>query len=217
MLYAGGMPGRRNDIVRFRGTLNSWRHLAAAAIVALGAALALFVWLPGTRVETPTAVGEREPEPRLDGTLAAERSELPEGQSTPGDERVDLHRWQAPRTVSEQQATIAAELLRAFPLDQRPLVEPVTVLALAGDDEAADYAKQLAKVLNDAGWATTMATTTVRYNGVMCLVDNAAQFPVHARALIFAFERAGITCIAANNNRPPSDRIEIVVGHQPAE
>jgi hypothetical protein len=217
MLYAASMPGHPNDADRFVTALNSWKRLALAAIVGLGAVTALFLWASGNRVETRAAVAAREPDRRLDRAPGAEPTDGPGPGAAAGDEHAERYRRQAPRTVSEEQAGIAAEVLRGFPLDQRPLAEPVTVLALLGDDEAADYAKQLAKVLNEAGWATTLATTTVRYNGVMCLVDNAAQFPVHARVLTFALERAGIACIAANNGGQPSNRIEIVVGRQPAD
>jgi hypothetical protein len=218
MLYAGSMPGGPTNAARSPRAVNSWTRLALAAIVVVGAGSALFVLLSANRVHTPKAVAEREPDLRTDEALAVNPTDVPRGQTAPDDQRVDnLQRLQAPRVVSEQQARLAAEVLRGFPLDQRPLAEPVTVLALAGDDEAAEYGKQLAHVLNDGGWATTLGTTRVRYNGVMCLVDNAAEFPVHARVLTFAFERAGIACIAANNGGPPSNRIEIVVGHQPAE
>lgn len=195
-------------------TLNSWKHLALVAFLLLTAATTLFVWMSYDRREAPRTVAEREPERPIESALAAKATDGREPQTAAGSDLAQSRPEQAPRTVSAQQASIAAEVLRAFPLDQRPLAEPIAVLALIGDHEAAEYAKQLAQILKDGGWATTMGTTTVRYTGVMCLVDNATQFPVHARALTFAFERAGIACTAANNGGPPSSRIEVVVGQK---
>ncbi len=188
------MSNRRNP-TRVPTTRNRAKRLAALRTLGLVAAgAALLLWVSHNRPEAPTTVAE--PQVSLRNDLAA----------TP--------QKPAPRTVSEQQARVAAEVLRGFPLDQKPLAEPIAVLALVGDDEAAAYASQLAQVVKAGGWATTLATTRASYSGVMCLVDNATQFPVHARALTLAFEQAGIACTAANKGAPPSNRIEIVVGHQ---
>ena len=166
--------------------------------------------------EPPQAVAEREAEGRLEDPPTAQPTGTGENRAAI-DDPPEILRRRTPRTVSGEQARTAAAVLRGFPLDQRPLAESVRVLALDGDQEAADYAKQLARVLEDAGWATTMGTTKERYIGVMCLVDNASQFPVHARVLAFAFQRAGITCTPANKDAAPSDRIEITVGMQPRD
>ncbi len=190
------MPNRRNP-TRVPTTRNRGKRLAALRTLGLVAAgAALLLWVSRDRLETPTTVAE--PQVSLHNDLGATPQKL------------------APRTVSEQQARVASEVLRGFPLGQKPLAEPIAVLALVGDDEAAAYASQLAQVVKAGGWATTLATTTASYSGVMCLVDNATQFPVHARALTLAFEQAGIACTAANKGAPPSNRIEIVVGHHKA-
>src|SRR5262249_37581112 len=154
-------------------------------------AAALFVWSSGDDGDRPAAIGERKSEGRLDGAQAGNSADTREIQSGGGADAAEPRRPPASRTVTEQQASTAADILKGFPRSQRPLAEPIAVLALAGDAEAADYAKQLAQVLEESGWATTIGTTAVRYLGVMCLVDNAGQFPIHARVLTFAFERAG--------------------------
>jgi hypothetical protein len=192
---------------------NSLPAVAAASFVF---GTILFVSMSCDRREPPQAVAEREPQRQLEGPPTAQPTDTGENRAAISDP-AEILRRRTPRTVSEEQAKNAAAVLRGFPLDQKPLAESIRVLALDGDPEAADYAIQLRKVLEGAGWATTMGTTKERYIGVMCLVDNASQFPLHARVLTFAFERAGITCTAANKDAAPSDRIEIVVGMQPRD
>ena len=118
------MPGRRNFI-----QVSTARGVVLVAVGFLVSAT-LFIWVSGNRVETPTPA--REP-----------RAHIDHGEIRP---------QHVQRTVSEQQAKMAAEVLRGFPLDQRPLAEPVTVLALVGDPEAAEYARQLTDVLKEGGW-----------------------------------------------------------------
>jgi len=195
--------------------MNRWKPLAFVAFGIL-TAVALFVW-PKDRPRAPQVVAERAPEHRLESAPTIERADAHETPIAARKGLAETRRQQPPRRISPQQASIATEVLRGFPLDQKPLAEPIAVLALNGDPEAADYARQLAQVLEQSGWATTMGPAKARYIGVMCLVDNAAQFPLHARVLTFAFQRAGIACTAANNDAPPSDRIEIVVGQQPTD
>jgi len=187
---------------------HGWKHLA---IVTIGVAVLSLICVCGCHREDPAPVVDGDREHRLEDPASVAPTGTPEARATIGAVG-EIFRRRTPRSISAEQAEKAVDILRAFPLTQRPLAEPVNVLALAGDQEAAGYAKQLARVLEDGGWATTLATTTVTYKGVMCLVDNAQEFPVHARVLILALQQAGIPCIPANNERPPSNRIEIVVG-----
>jgi hypothetical protein len=204
------MPDRRSSRV-----VTPKNGLALVAFSLVVVAMALVMGASGNRRASTATVSERERRNPL--ATAATAMPLRQGEPAAAAKDAAVPRQKAPRTVSEEQAKIAAAALRSFPLVQNPLAEPIRVLALANDPEAAQYANQLARVVEAGGWAATVAETRANYRDVMCLVDNAAQHPIHARVLTLAFQQAGIRCISANKDAPPSNRIEIIVGSNFAE
>jgi hypothetical protein len=129
----------------------------------------------------------------------------------------EVRRPPVPRTLSSEQTETVGAMLRGFPLDQHPLAEPIMVLATAGNAEAAGYAAQIAAAIRGAGWAANTASTIRSQTGVHIIVANGEKYPVHAEALKFTLERAGIDVVAFNLGRDPSNLIQIVVGQNPGE
>lgn len=113
-----------------------------------------------------------------------------------------------------QRAGLLAEL-QASPM------LPVTVSAIAGDDEALTYARELARVLKQAQWPVTgvrvdAARGNASNTGLMVAIkSNDEPPPLEAVMLFFALERVGLSPAKGTSPRLPDQKsLELYVGRR---
>jgi hypothetical protein len=95
---------------------------------------------------------------------------------------------------------------------------PVTVIPIMGNVESEDYARQLAAVLGEAGYAVAMSgmlpmdrTPT----GLRVTVKPGEQYPPHAEGLQAALTQAQIPVVRGHNGLQNDNVLGLVVGVKP--
>lgn len=93
----------------------------------------------------------------------------------------------------------------------------LTVISLAGQAEATQYAHALADLISAAGYEVTMGSMMPMgsVTGAGLTVKLSESYPPHTDGLLAAFEAAGIPMGKAHNGLQAADILGLVVGSKP--
>jgi hypothetical protein len=174
--------------------LSTW----AQWIVAIAGVAALVFGLRASTLKERADIAERA---RVAAELQQARSRA--------DESLDRQR---PRSVSAQQREAFLAAAANKPKG------PVTLIPLMGNVESEQFAKQLAGLLQDAGYPVEMSGMLPMDNtptGVGLTVKRGEKYPAHTDGLQAAFNQAGIPVGRGFNGLQNENVLGLVVGSKP--